>query len=77
MSDPFNSPLSVVKSGIFVEILKRGEVILAEDPSLRLEDQVENVALKLSQPINDLSAFVNDILVQILWFGGQLGQHLE
>ena len=69
MSDPLNSPFSVVKSGILVEILKRGEVVLAENSSLRFEHQVENVALKLGQSVDHLSAFINNILVQILWLG--------
>ena len=77
MSDPLNSPLSVIKPGILVEILKRGEVVLSEDASLRFEHQVENVALELGQSVDHLSAFINDILVQILWFGSQLCEHLE
>jgi len=38
---------------------------------------MENVVLQFSHAVHNLGAFIDDVLVQILRLGCQLGEHLE
>ena len=77
MTDPLQGPLDGVEAGIPVDVLQREEIVAAEICHILLENEVEYTVVELGQPVNDLCALVNDVLVEILRLSRQLSKHLE
>lgn len=77
MTHPLKRPLNVVLPGKAVEIFERGEVVLLYVGFVLFEQKVKDAVVHLDEPVNHLRALVDDVLIQILRLGCELGEHLE
>lgn len=73
MADPLKRPLDVINACKPVEVFETGEVVvLGRTLEVSLKHKIEETIVQLSQPVDNLSALVNNVLVEVLRLTCQL-----